>query len=113
IGRVKSKKVEPGLNRTDVVLELDHQYVPIARDTHAVLRAKTLLGETYVELAPGTKRSGTIRDGGRLARGNVAPTVELDEIFRTFDPKTRQAFQQWMVSQGRAFNGRGQDLNDA
>ena len=35
IGRVKSKQVKPALNRTDVVLELDHQYAPI----HAATRA--------------------------------------------------------------------------
>ena len=31
------------------------QYAPIPADTKAILRQKTLLGETYVELTPGTK----------------------------------------------------------
>jgi ABC-type transporter Mla subunit MlaD len=78
-----------------------------------VLRQKTLLGETYVELAPGDKSSGSIPDGGRIPRSHVAATVELDEIFRAFDEKTRTAFQRWMMDQGRAFKTHGQDLNDA
>ena len=45
--------------------------------------------------------------------GRVAPTVELDEIFRAFDAKTRLAFQDWMQTQAVAITGRGRDLNDA
>ncbi|MFL5895320.1 MAG: MlaD family protein [Thermoleophilaceae bacterium] len=113
VGRVKSKKVLPAADRTDVVLEIDHTYAPIPKDSHAILRAKTLLGETYVELSPGSKAAGIIPDGGTLSRANVSPTVELDEIFRAFDPKTRIAFQEWMMSQGRAFVNHGRDLNEA
>jgi phospholipid/cholesterol/gamma-HCH transport system substrate-binding protein len=113
VGKVKSKTVDTKAAATDVVLEIDHKYAPIAKDATAVLRQKTLLGETYVELAPGDKSSGSIPDGGRIPRSHVAPTVELDEIFRAFDSRTRTAFQQWMMSQGRAFVDPGQDLNDA
>jgi phospholipid/cholesterol/gamma-HCH transport system substrate-binding protein len=113
VGKVKSKKVNVKAGATDVTLEIDHRYAPIPNDTNAILRQKTLLGETYVELSPGDKSSGSITDDGRIARTQVAPTVELDEIFRGFDQKTRTAFQEWMVSQGRAFKDHGQDLNDA
>lgn len=113
VGKVKSKNVDAKGAATDVVLEIDHQYAPIPKDTKAILRQKTLLGETYVELAPGDKSSGSIPDGGRIPRSQVAPTVELDEIFRAFDAKTRTAFQRWMIEQGRAFKDHGQDLNDA
>src|SRR5207249_6992482 len=41
-----------------------------------------------------------------------SPTVELDEIFRAFNAKTRAAFRQWMQSQAEAVNGRGQDISD-
>jgi phospholipid/cholesterol/gamma-HCH transport system substrate-binding protein len=113
VGKVKAKKVDTQDAATDVTLEIDHQYAPIPKDTRAILRQKTLLGETYVELAPGDKSSGTIPDGGSIPRSQVAPTVELDEIFRAFDQKTRTAFQEWMINQGRAFVNHGQDLNDA
>ena len=52
-------------------------------------------------------------DNGRLATGQVADTVELDEILRAFDPKTRAAFQNWIQTQAQSLDGRGQDLNDA
>lgn len=113
VGTVKQKNTDKAHASTDVTLEIDHNYAPIPKDTRAVLRQKTLLGETYVELSPGSKSSGLVPDGGRLARGNIAPTVQLDEIFRAFDPKTRKAFEDWMVNQGKAVKDYGKDINDA
>ncbi|MEA2397399.1 MAG: phospholipid/cholesterol/gamma-HCH transport system substrate-binding protein [Thermoleophilaceae bacterium] len=98
---------------TDATLQIDQRFAPLHSDVRAILRQKSLLGETYVELTPGTKGTRNLGDGATLANGNVAPTVALDEIFRTFDPATRTAFKQWMDQQGQAVNGRGADLNDA
>jgi virulence factor Mce-like protein len=111
VGRVKKKEL--GDDMTEAEIELDDQYAPIPEDTQAVLRQKTLLGETYVELSPGTGDGPMVPDGGELDAGQVSPTVELDEIFRAFDAKTRRAFQVWLDQQGRAFAGRGEDINDA
>ena len=44
----------------------------------------------------------------------MSPTVELDEIFRTFDPKTRRAFSDWLDAAGPRRGARAaQALNDA
>ncbi|MBA2516650.1 MAG: MCE family protein, partial [Solirubrobacterales bacterium] len=77
------------------------------------LRQKTLLGETYVELTPGDRGAGWVPENGTLPAGQVAATVELDEIFRAFDPKTRADFQSWMQNMAIATKGRGRDLSDA
>ncbi|HEX2016360.1 MAG TPA: MCE family protein, partial [Solirubrobacteraceae bacterium] len=77
------------------------------------LRQKTLLGETYVELTPGFKSSGMLGDGGQLPPAQVSPGVQLDEIFRAFDPKTRAAFATWMQTLSVGVQGRGQDISDA
>jgi virulence factor Mce-like protein len=111
VGRVKKKELDE--ETTSVEIEVDSRYAPIPADTRAVLRQKTLLGETYVELSPGTRDGPMVPDGGDLAAGQVSPTVELDEIFRAFDAKTREAFRVWLDQQGRAFEGRGEDINDA
>ncbi len=72
-----------------------------------------MLGETYVELTPGTPGSGRVHDGGRLAAGQVADTVQLDEILRTFDPVTRAQFSTWLDQSGKAALGNAEALNDA
>src|SRR6266550_8029828 len=82
VGKVRSKSlVDKGRgNRTQVVLTIDRKYAPLPKDTHAILRQKTLLGETYVELTAGHPAAGKLQDGGTLANGLVEPTVALDQI---------------------------------
>src|SRR5204863_7091003 len=109
VGTVKSKS-RAG-DRTRAVLAIDPQYAPLHSDTRAILRQKSLLGETYVELTPGTKAAPLIRDDGRIPEAQVAPTVQLDQIFRAFDPPTRAAFRAWLDQQGRAVSNRGADIN--
>jgi phospholipid/cholesterol/gamma-HCH transport system substrate-binding protein len=116
IGKVKTKELDKHGATTRVVIELQNKYAPIPKDTQAILRQKTLLGETYVELAPGHKggRKKMLPDGATLPNSHVKPTVELDEIFSSFDKSTRLAFQQWITELGKASKGNGgQDLNDA
>jgi phospholipid/cholesterol/gamma-HCH transport system substrate-binding protein len=111
VGKVVSLKLDKADSREVATLEISRQYAPIPSDTRATLRIKTLLGETFVALTPGTPSSGSVADGGRIPDGQVQTNVDLDEILRTFDPKTRAAFQTWMQSQAGALAGRGSDLN--
>ena len=113
VGRVKKKEPNALTGLTDAELEIDARYAPIPKDTRAILRQKSLLGETYVELALGSGRSGLVDDGGKLAAGQVADTVELDEILRTFDPRTRERFSTWFDQAGIAAMGNAEPLNDA
>ena len=115
VGKVRDKTLDPAHpNRTVATIEVTRKYAPIAKDARAILRQKTLLGETYVELTPGNKRAaGTVPDGGFLGDARVAKTVELDEIFQALDPKTRKSFQTWQQDLSKAVAGRGRDLNDA
>ncbi len=113
VGKVKTKNPDRATGLTSAVLELDSQYAPIPTDTRAILRQKTLLGETYVELTPGDRTAPALADGATLSTTRVAPTVELDEIFRAFDPKTRRAFSSWLDAQGRGVEQGGADLNRA
>jgi virulence factor Mce-like protein len=113
VGKVKAIEPDTQTGRSVVTIELKPQYVPLPSDAKALLRQKTLLGETYVELTPGTTSAPKLAEGGRLADGNVSETVELDEILRTFDKPTRNAFQLWMQTQAQAIGDNGRDLNDA
>jgi phospholipid/cholesterol/gamma-HCH transport system substrate-binding protein len=108
----KVRKVEPNeeTGLTETIVEVDSSYAPIPRDTRAILRQKTLLGETYVELSPG-RGGGDMEDGGTLAQGQVSETVELDEILRTFDPVTRRQFSNWLDQQGQAVRGNAEEIS--
>jgi phospholipid/cholesterol/gamma-HCH transport system substrate-binding protein len=113
VGRVKREDLDQRTGLTEAVIEIERRYAPLPRDTRAVLRQKTLLGETYVELSPGDGDAPKLPEGGRLPQGQVSPTVELDEIFRTFDPETRNLFSTWLDQQGLAVGSKGKELNAA
>jgi phospholipid/cholesterol/gamma-HCH transport system substrate-binding protein len=116
VGKVKSIDLEDsGPNRDLAVatIEIDSRYAPIPANTRAMLRQKTLLGETYVELTQGDRDGPKLAEGATLPRAQVQPSVQLDEIFRTFDARTRAAFQTWMQQLAIASAGRGADLSAA
>ena len=107
-------------------IEIEPEFAPIPSDARAILRQKTLLGETFIELTAGSQvdpdgdsRSRTtaqagarrrrargddavepIAEGGHLDDTQVAEQVQIDEIFNALDEETRQAFQLWMQNSG-------------
>ena len=78
---------------------------------HAILRQKTLLGETYVQLIPEGKTGPYLTDGGQLANSQVEPSVTLDDILSAFDPKTSADFKIWQQAVAEGINGRGEQIN--
>jgi phospholipid/cholesterol/gamma-HCH transport system substrate-binding protein len=112
VGKVKAINLgSDGL--ADATIEMDSQYAPIPDNTRAILRSKTLLGETYVELTPGSKSAPTLPEGATLPTAQVSQATQLDEIFRTFNARTRTAFKVWMQGAAAALNHRGPDLSAA
>jgi virulence factor Mce-like protein len=112
VGKVRKLAVDGDRNRTVATIELDRQFAPLHTDARAILRQKTLLGETYVELTPGHS-AHTLAEGARLANAQVAGTVQLDEIFDSLDPATRASFRTWQQQLSKGIAGRGRDFNDA
>src|SRR3954469_8934673 len=55
IGRGRQKGLDKGGARTNVPIDIQPKFAPLPNNVHAILRQKTLLGETYVELTPGTR----------------------------------------------------------
>ena len=69
IGKVVSVGLDrrTGLNRA--VIEIDSRYAPRPANTRAILRQKTLLGETFVQLTLGNEKGPMLRDGGMPPAG--------------------------------------------
>jgi phospholipid/cholesterol/gamma-HCH transport system substrate-binding protein len=110
VGKVQSIDRQPG-KLAIATIDIDDQYAPLPKDTRAILRTKTLLAETYVELTTGNRDGPKLEDGETLPAANVAQSVQIDEIFRTFNPQTRAAFHEWMQNVAIAIQGRGLDFS--
>ena len=112
VGRVKKKAANPQTGLTDTELEIDARYAPIPKDTRAILRQKTLLGETYVELSPGPpggegrrRRQARCRTGGRHGAARRDPA--------RVRPRDEGALLDLVRPGGRGGPGQREHLNDA
>ena len=113
VGKVAKVELGPS-NATRATLQIEPRYAPIPADSRAILRTKTLLGETYVELTPGNRANGKpLGDGAMLPASQVRQQVTIDRIFQTFDAKTRKGFQDWQQYLAGALAGRGGDISNA
>ena len=141
VGKVKSIELAPlderldGQDTVEAEIEIEPEFAPISSDARAILRQKTLLGETYVELTSGNQPSAggaplslgaaannsdaetasveSIPEGGDLGLGQTQDATQIDEIFNALDDETRTAFQDWQQNAAVAIQGRSLDLNDA
>jgi virulence factor Mce-like protein len=113
VGKVIQKSLDPkpGSNRTIATLQIERKYAPIHENAQAILRMKTILGETYVQLTPGTPNAPPVPDGGMLPRGRVIPAVQFTDILNALDPQTRHAFQAWQQELAVAIRGNDQNLS--
>jgi virulence factor Mce-like protein len=100
-------------DRTDATIQMQPQFTPVPADTRAILRQKTLLGETFVALTPGSRTAPKLREGATLAVTGVAPTQQLDQVLSAFDAPTRRNLRLFLTGSATALEGRGQDLNAA
>ncbi|HEV3284829.1 MAG TPA: MlaD family protein [Solirubrobacteraceae bacterium] len=110
VGHVISLKLGND-GRTHATIEVAGKYAPIRSDMHAILRQKTLLGETYVQLIPESGTAPYLHDGALLPVSQVEPSVTLDDILASFDAKTRRAWQVWFQSVAVGIHGRGEQIN--
>jgi ABC-type transporter Mla subunit MlaD len=143
VGRVKEVGLaDPefrvnGKDTTAAVIEVEPEFAPISEDARAILRSKTLLGETYIELTSGTEPADSedsapvalgaaanvsdaqsadvesVPEGGSLGVGRTEEATQIDEIFNALDEETRESFQRWQSNAAAAIRDRGLDLNDA
>ncbi len=100
-------------------LSLEKSLDPLPPDTRYQVRLASVLGGKYVELFPGSQKSGGLPDGGTFTlstnptQNHNVPFVDLDTAFATFGPKTQAGLRQTAADLGDALAGRGSNFNDA
>lgn len=93
-----------------VTIAVDPAEAPVHTDATVQIRPKSLLGERYVALDPGTG-SGVLDSGTTLARSQVSVSTDLQDVINTLDAPTRAKLQTLLLNLGPGVDGRGQDLN--
>jgi phospholipid/cholesterol/gamma-HCH transport system substrate-binding protein len=114
VGHVVSVEQQGELSKA--VLEIAPATAPIPADTRTVLRRKTLLGEPFIQLIPGTPtdQGGTmLAENGELPVEQTGTSVDLDEALRAFDPPTREDLRLVLNELAIGVRDQGSSLNGA
>ena len=95
----------------DMKLKKDVEPLPV--DTRIAVRPRSALGLKYLDITPG-KSKKTFRQGDTIKLSNAAPqAVEYEDVFSTFDKKTRDNSRLALKGFGDAFAARGTSINQA
>ncbi|MCW3016659.1 MAG: hypothetical protein JWO02_3751 [Solirubrobacterales bacterium] len=100
-------------SRATATFDIKPEYAPVRAGARVVLRLKTLLGEGYIEMAPGSLRDPIVPDGGRLSARQVLDPQRFDDVVSTFEPQTRRQLRRLSAGMAEALRGRSRDLNGA
>src|SRR6476646_3586561 len=72
VGKVGKKELAPGAgNATTATIEMDAKYAPVRSNAKVILRQKTLLGETYLEITPGTPGAPAVNGRGEDLNNSI------------------------------------------
>ena len=96
--------------RAYVTIAVNSSEAPVHSDATIQLRPKSLLGERYLALDPGSA-SQTLPSGAMLSPKEVSASTDLQEVFNSLDQPTRDKLQVLIDNVGPGVDGRGQDLN--
>jgi phospholipid/cholesterol/gamma-HCH transport system substrate-binding protein len=101
--------------QADVRMKItDAGYRPLRRGTKAIVRQASLSGvaNRYVDLQlPAADHQETIPPGGVIDQTDTTTAVDLDQLFNTFDPKTRKALSGVIRGYASAYGGKGPEAN--
>ena len=111
-GTVSGIKITPE-GQAEVEMSVDDGYKPLPQGTQAVIRQASLSGiaNRYVDLQlpPGNHKTGkeqTLPDGGLIPITSTTTSVDLDQLFNTLDPPTRNAVKAFFTNAAAQFKGK-------
>ncbi len=113
IGSVKEIKLTDD-GKADILMAItDDRYKPLREGTEALIRQASLSGvaNRYIDLHLPGGNTPKIPDKGVIEESHTTTAVDLDQLFNTFDPKTRDALRRLIRGYGTSYGGRGKQAN--
>src|SRR5947209_4704194 len=111
VSKLKPVELVSGGVGAQVTLQLSQQYGKVPVDSRFQVLPRSVLGTKLVDLIRGTS-TRFFQDGATTGPSNTSVPVQFDEIFKTFDKRTRTAIQKDLRGFGDPFAERGSALND-
>jgi phospholipid/cholesterol/gamma-HCH transport system substrate-binding protein len=114
IGNVDDILLTPD-NQAEVDITVDSPYAPLHKGTTATIRLTSLSGvaNRYIAITPGPNNAPKLPGGARLGVEQTTSVVDLDQLFNTFDPKTRKGLQDVIQGFAVQYAGKSPQLNES
>jgi len=104
---------DPATGRVTAIanLKLEKSLEPLPADTRAIVLSVSAIGLKYLELEKGSSQA-TLKAGHAIPISQTREPVELDDLFKMFDHKTRTAIKINTNNFGDGLAARGVGLNN-
>jgi virulence factor Mce-like protein len=99
-----------GITAAEVTMKIDRN-VKIPVDSKIAIRPRSVLGLKYVDIQRGRARQ-TYTNGAAIPAASTRAAVELDDVFRMYDRRTRDGVQRNLQGFGDGLTARGSSLNE-
>jgi phospholipid/cholesterol/gamma-HCH transport system substrate-binding protein len=112
IGSVKQIELTSN-NLAELKIEVGNEFSPLHQGTTAVIRSTSLSGiaNRYVALTLGPDNAPKLADGATLNTETTTTPVDLDQLFNTFDTRTRKSLQKVIQGSAAQYSGKGAQAN--
>jgi virulence factor Mce-like protein len=111
ISELKPVTMRNGQAGAQLTLKLDKAYGNVPVDSTISIQPRSVLGLKYLDLHKGVSHRD-FADGATLPESQTNVPVQFDDVFKAFNPPTRNAIQQDLVGFGDTLASRGSALND-
>jgi phospholipid/cholesterol/gamma-HCH transport system substrate-binding protein len=110
IGSVDGIKIAPN-GEAEITLEIEGDHAPLRRGTQATIRqfSQSGIANRYVDLSMPPNGDKEIPDGGTIGSDDTVTQVDLDQLFNTLDPETRDSLQKFFKGSSTMFEGQGEE----
>ncbi len=114
VGSIEGLELTDG-NAAAVQVEIDDAFAPLRRGTRATIRSTSLSGVAgrYVVLSPGPNDAPALEEGDVVPAAQTTSIVDLDQLFNTFDARTRAGLRRVIRGGAAQFAGRGEQAGEA
>jgi phospholipid/cholesterol/gamma-HCH transport system substrate-binding protein len=114
IGSITDIELDNDANAV-VTMKIEKDLAPLHDGSKATIRATSLSGiaNRYISLKPGPNSAQKIDDGGRIGVDDTSAPVDLDVLFNTLDPKTREGLRNLIRGSGDWYDGKAQQARQS
>jgi phospholipid/cholesterol/gamma-HCH transport system substrate-binding protein len=98
-----------------ITIHVDSSLTPLHEGTVAQVRVPSLssVANRYIQLTPGPNNRPPLANGATLPASATREVTDLDALFNTLNPKTRQGLQQFIQGTAAQYVGAGRQLGES